>query len=309
MSRLIPLGEVREQVAEISKNHWDDLIPVNDVQFIGLDRVNIAGEEHRMKPAAQRGISYRLGIPYQYLQKCDPLLQAVNLNEWMQKERNEKLFFRFDGDEIRAAFTPRYTPIDHLQVLDRLSENGYNDQTPVQYSLDDEFFLLNIPDRTKSFQVKPGDRMEPGISLGNSEVGLSSLTISAFVLRLVCTNGLISKTSIDSSYRHVSHRILNEFPQVLNQVSMELDKQRNQWAISTESQVDNPEHTIHSFNRQFNLNKTEEEAVTWAWSHESGNTMFQIVNAYTKAAQFPKLPTESEYRLQKVGGSILSMLN
>jgi len=309
MSKLIPLGEVRERVTEISQNHWDDLIPVKDVQFLGLNRMNIAGNEHDLKPAAQRGISYRLGIPYPYLQKCDSLLQAVNLNDWLQKERNEKLFFRFDDNNVRAVFTPRYTPIDHIQILDRLSENGYNDQTPVQYSLDDEFFLLNIPDREKSFQIKPGDRMEPGISIGNSEVGLSSLTLAAFMLRLICTNGLISKTNVDSSYRHVSHRILNEFPQVLNQISTDLDRQRNQWSISIESPVDDPEHTIRSFNRQFNLNKTEEEAVTWAWSHESGRTMFQVVNAYTKAAQYPQLPTESEYRLQKVGGSILSLLN
>lgn len=263
MSRFTTLGEVREQVSRMSENHWDDSIPVKDMQFAGLEKVLINGEEHRMRPAAQRSICYRLGIPIQYLQKCEPLLQAVNLNEWLPTERNEKLFVRFDGDDVRALFTPRYTPIDNMQVLDRLYEQGYRDDNKIQCSLDDEFFMLNIPDKEKSFLVRQGDRMEPGISIGNSEVGLSSLNVAAFVLRLICTNGMISKTSVESSYRHVSHRILNEFPQVLNQVTMELDKQRNQWAISTGSRVDNPESTLRSFNKQFNLDKQEIEAVDW----------------------------------------------
>ena len=39
--------------------------------------------------------------------------------------------------------------------------------------------MLNIPDREKGFLVTRGDRLEPGISIGNSEVGLSSLTLPA----------------------------------------------------------------------------------------------------------------------------------
>ena len=34
-----------------------------------------------------------------------------------------------------------------------------------------------------------------------------------------------------------------------------------------------------------------------------GNTMFHVVNAYTRAAQFEGLSAEASYRLQKVGGN------
>lgn len=37
-------------------------------------------------------------------------------------------------------------------------------------------------------------------------------------------------------------------------------------------------------------------------------TMFNIVNTYTRAAQFKDLPAETSYRRQKVGGNILGML-
>jgi len=59
---------------------------------------------------------------------------------------------------------------------------------------------------------------------------------------------------------------------------------------------------------QFQLGEKEREAVEWGWEQEMGNTMFHVVNAYTRAAQFEGLPAEASYRLQKVGGAILGMV-
>lgn len=167
--------------------------------------------------------------------------------------------------------------------------------------------LVSIPDADKTFSVN-GDRMTPGISVSNSEVGLASLSISAFVLRLICTNGMISKTEVSASYRHVSIKILNEFPKVLDNVSLELGKQRDQFRTSIESKVDNPLMTVETFNKQFQLGEKEKEAVEWGWSKEMGETMFHLVNAYTRAAQFGGLSAEESYGLQKVGGMIWGMV-
>jgi hypothetical protein len=77
-----------------------------------------------------------------------------------------------------------------------------------------------------------------------------------------------------------------------------------------ESPVDDPLKTIESFNRQFNLNQSQKEAVVeWAWPQEMGDNMFAVINTYTRASQMEGLPAESSYRLQKVGGNILGMLN
>jgi hypothetical protein len=59
---------------------------------------------------------------------------------------------------------------------------------------------------------------------------------------------------------------------------------------------------------QFQLGEKEREAADWGWEQEAGNSMFHLVNAYTKAAQFEGLPAEASYRLQKVGGAILGMV-
>ncbi len=307
MSYMTSLGKVYERVKTMAKNYMDKHIPVKEITFDDLEHMNIGSEQHELKPIAQQSIAYRLGIPIQYLKKCPPDIQEFNLNYWIKREKNDQLFVRFDGDEVRAVFTPRYVPTDNLEVLERLLSLGFNAETKVQSFLDSDFMMVSIPDDRETFSIKK-DAMTPGVAVSNSEVGLASLSIASFILRLVCTNGLISKTAISASYRHVSSKILQEFPSVMNNISHGLGKEKNQYRLSLESKVDNPESTVQSFNRQFELGKDEKEAVEWGLGYEYGFTMFEIVNAYTKAAQHEALSAESRYKLQKVGGMILGMV-
>jgi len=301
------LGRVSDRVNDLSMNCHDNLVKVEDISFDSLETVRIAKEPHLLRPLAQQSAACRLGTPINYLRRCPPEMQAYNMNYWMKKEKNEELFFRFDGEEVRAIFTPRYRPVDNFEVLEKLDSLGYGPDTQVQCHLDAEFMLVSILDGNHSFSVN-GERMTPGVSISNSEVGLASLSIAAFVLRLVCTNGMIARTEVSASYRHVSLKILNEFPKALDNVSLELGKQRDQFRLSVESKVDNPLATIENFNRQFQIGEKERELVKLAWEQEMGTTMFSVVNAYTRAAQFEGLAAEASYRLQKVAGMVLGMV-
>jgi hypothetical protein len=260
-----------------------------------------------VKPLAWREIAARLDIPHYYLQKCPEKLQADNLNLWITRESNGYLFFRFDGQSVRAIFTPRYKPMDNGVVLSRLMNAGFDPSTKVQCALDAEFMSLSIPDDRKTFSVN-GDHLTPGISVSNSEVGLSSLQVTAFFLRLVCTNGMIAQSEVRNAYRHVSERILNELPSVLENISQGLLQQRDSFRLSIASKVSDPISTMKSFNRQFQLNEDEQKAVELSWPLEIGDTMFNIIQTYTRAAQDKGLSAESSHRLQKVGGDILALV-
>jgi hypothetical protein len=307
MSQTSTLSAVMERAETMSRNHKDMNIKTKEISFDNLDTIKIGSEPHLLKPIAQQSIANRLGIPIQYLRKCPEDIQALNLNHWIKYEKNEELFFRFDRNDVRAIFTPRYIPTDNMEVLKKLESLNYPLDTRVQCNLDGEFMSLSIPDGRQTFNIYK-ERITPGISVSNSEVGLASLSIAAFLLRLVCTNGMISKTEVSASYRHISAKILSTLPGVLNGISGELVGQKEQIKLSLESRVENPESTIERFNSQFMLSKAEKEAVTWAVPLEYGFTMFSIVNVYTKAAQYKQLPAESSFRLEKVGGTILGMV-
>ena len=301
---------VINKVNEISANYFDETIPVTDMMFHSIDRMSISGKEVEVLPSAQRLFANRLRVPHSYLVRCPSELQAENLNHWIREEREkrETLFCRFDGDKLRAVFTDRYTAIDHMEILSRMVEYGFSSETEVHYSLDQDLLVLKVPDFTRTFGFGEKDKIVPGISIGNSEVGCLSFVIEAYFYRLVCSNGLIAKTAVASRFRHVSRKALEEFPDLLRQVIYESEHSQRRLEISTQTRLDNPLVTIGSFNRQFQLTKKEAEAINHAWEIEQGMTMFAVINAYTRAAHDADLTAEESYRLERIGGIILSMV-
>jgi len=294
----------------MSASYYDETIPVTDMMFHSIDRIQISGKEVEVLPSAQRLFANRLKVPHSYLVRCPSELQAENLNHWIreERERRETLFCRFDGSKLRAVFTDKYCAIDHTQILSRMVEYGFSSETEVHYSLDQELLVLKVPDFTRTFGFGEKDKIVPGISIGNSETGCLSFVIEAYFYRLVCSNGLIAKTAVASRFRHVSRKALEEFPDLLRQVIYESEHSQRRFEISTQTRLDNPLSTIGSFNRQFTLTKKEAEAVTHAWEIEQGMTMFHVINAYTRAAHEGDLTAEEEYRLERIGGFILSLI-
>jgi len=308
MQEIMTLNKLFYRVDEMSKNCYDRYIDARDISFDSISSVRIGeSDQYHLRPIAQQLMASRLSIPLYYLRKCPESLQKENLDYWIARQNTKKFFFRFDDKEVRAIFSPRYRPMDSFEILEKLDSIGYSPETKVQASLDHSFLQLNIPDAHKTFSIN-GDKLTPGISITNSEVGIASLSLSAFYLRLICTNGMISQTSVSASYRHVSLKILSEFPTVLDKLSHELDRKKDQFRISLQSPVSDPLNTIEMFNRQFMLSKEEREAVSWAWPLEEGETMFNLVNCYTRASQHEDISPHSSYHLQKIGGNILAMV-
>jgi hypothetical protein len=261
-------------------------------------------------PSAQRLLSNRLRVPYSYLSRCPSELQARNLNYWIEQERKQRdtFFCRFDGDQLRAVFTGRYVPTDNISALSKMLEYGFDPATEVQLTLDAEMMVLKVPDYDRTFRLFDKDKIVPGISISNSEVGLIALSIEAFYYRLVCTNGMIAKTAVDARYKHISNRVMDEFPMILEQVVSQSQNGHARFMISAQTSVDNPESTIDSFTRQFQIGKEEAQIVKKAFYLEEGATMFHIIQAFTRAAQDPSLSASDSYRLEKAGGAILNLV-
>ena len=157
MDNITTLEKVSDRVNEMSKNCFDENVTVADISFDNLETVRIGDTEtHQLREIAQRSISYRLGIPFQYLKKCPPDVQKMNMNYWIEHEKNDQLFFRYDGDDVRALFTPKYKPVDNFEVMERLDSLGYGPDTRVQCRLDQEFMLLKHHGWEQSFSYQWG---------------------------------------------------------------------------------------------------------------------------------------------------------
>lgn len=109
MRSLVTIGEVSNRFNAMNQGCFDRLIDGSDISFISLDRMRAGDDEHTLRTVAQRSMAWRLGIPFNYLQKCPLELQAEQMNHWIKHERRSQLFVRYvsnASNDIRAIFTP-----------------------------------------------------------------------------------------------------------------------------------------------------------------------------------------------------------
>ena len=298
------------KVHSMSQDYYDEVIPIRDMEFDSFDNMTIGYKEYEILPSAQRLIANRLRIPQSYLSRCPQNLQSENLNYWLERENKnrETLFCRFSGNKLRGVFTQRYTALDNMEILTKMLNYGFDPAGEVHYSLDESLMVLKVPEYGRMFGLSEKDKIVPGISIANSEVGILALSIEAFFYRLVCSNGLIATTSVGSRFKHVSRKGLDEFPQVLSDVVYQSQESQGRFRVSMQTPVDNPLRTIESFAKQFKLSQDETEIVQKAFYLEEGATMFHIINAFTRAAQEPVLTPIDAYNLERVGGQILNLV-
>jgi hypothetical protein len=306
------LGNLIEQVETMSAGNFDETVSLNGIEFESLNEMWVSGVGVEVLPQAQRLLANRLRVPFTYLERCPAELQAENLNHWLKEERKQRetFFLRFTGQkDVRAVFTDRYTAIDNREILARMPELGFRPEQEVQFMLDDGMMVVKVPEYARSFEVALKDNVVPGVSIGNSEIGFLSFTIECFFLRLICTNGMVVPVSIGQSrFKHVSRRAFEALPETIRQVAESSNRQKTQMVISVNTPVSNPIQTIESFNKRFGLTQAEGEMVKASFAQEPGETMWNIIQAYTGSARAPELAVEASYRLERIGGQILALV-
>jgi hypothetical protein len=144
---------------------------------------------------ARRQLADKLGIPYAYFERMrerQPDLLDRNVNTWLHSEDDRRLVRTLDGN-VRAVLSDRYRRLDNydlaehvLPILQRLPGGR-----PESVELTDTRMYLKWIASEVRHEVQPGDAVEAGVVVTNSEVGLGSLSVQPLVYRLVCSNGLI----------------------------------------------------------------------------------------------------------------------
>ena len=146
-----------------------------------------------------RQVASALGIPAKYydiMQSQKPELLAQNVNAWLSDRDNSYMIRTMDygtGRVARALLSDRYRRIDNMEIASAgLPLFAGSDQYEVVSSeVTEDRMYLKILSRRLEMEVVPGDYVQAGVVISNSEVGLGSVNVQPLVYRLVCSNGLI----------------------------------------------------------------------------------------------------------------------
>ena len=147
-------------------------------------------------PLARRQLADKLKIPHAYFERMreeQPVLLDRNVNTWLQSEDERRMLRTLDG-QVRAVLSDRYRRLDNfdlaesvLPILQQLPEVQFE-----SVELTDTRMYLKCITSRLSYEMAPGDVVQAGVVISNSEVGQGTLSVQPLLFRLLCRNGLIA---------------------------------------------------------------------------------------------------------------------
>ena len=160
-----------------------------------IDAKDGAGE-YGITNLARRQLAEKLKIPFTYFERMrteQPVLLDRNVNTWLQTDHDRRMIRTLDG-QVRAVLSDRYRRLDNydlaenvLPILQRLPDARFE-----SVELTETKMYLKVVTPRVEYEIAPGDVVQAGIVITNSEVGHGTLSVQPLVYRLVCRNGLIA---------------------------------------------------------------------------------------------------------------------
>ena len=152
--------------------------------------------EYGITNLARRQLAEKLKIPFMYFERMrteQPALLDRNVNTWLQTDHDRRMIRTLDG-QVRAVLSDRYRRLDNydlaenvLPILQRLADARFE-----SVELTETKMYLKVVTPRIEYEIAPGDVVQAGIVITNSEVGHGTLSVQPLVYRLVCRNGLIA---------------------------------------------------------------------------------------------------------------------
>ena len=146
-----------------------------------------------------RQVAAAPSIPQKYydlMAERKPALLAENVNTWFADKENSYMIRTMDygeGQVARALLSDRYRRIDNLEIAQAVLPflAGRDEIEIVSSEVTQDKLYIQFVNKRVEGEVKPGDIIQAGGIISNSEVGLGAVAVKPLLYRLVCSNGAI----------------------------------------------------------------------------------------------------------------------
>lgn len=144
---------------------------------------------------AHRQIGNHLNIPAAYYDRMldeYPELLARNVNAWLHRNPSSRML-RTMGGTARAFLSNRYRRIDNIDIAEAVlpAISQMKDARFESCQITDSRMYIKVVNPRLESEVAPGDIVQAGVIISNSEVGQGSVCIRPLVYRLICQNGMV----------------------------------------------------------------------------------------------------------------------
>lgn len=207
------LMELAQELTRQADAKHDYLLDTRNIQMDALENGHqltlINQQAHNstilgVNDIAHRQIGATLKIPAPYYDKMrqeNPELLATNVNSWLHLNPKKQMIRTMDGT-ARAFLSDKYRRIDNFEIAQAVLPiiADIKDARVESCEVTDARMYIKVVNPRLQTEVVPGDIVQSGILITNSEVGMGSMAIQPLVYRLVCTNGMVVNDAATRKY-------------------------------------------------------------------------------------------------------------
>lgn len=223
MKQSMQLAELMRELKRQDECKKDLLVPVQAIEMTA-DARSIAAKNEISPVPFQFGLTEifhrQMGsaakIPAEYYDRCReeiPWLVSANVNAWLATMDGRFMIRTMDygdgrGQVARAFLSEHYRRIDNLAIAMALLSlfMGMEGCRVASCCVTESRMYIKLTFTLKRYEVLPGDYVEFGIIISNSEVGMGAVVVCPFLNRLVCTNGMVLNT-LGKRKHHIGRQI------------------------------------------------------------------------------------------------------
>lgn len=293
-------------------------------------------EPLELNSTAHRQLGGYLRIPahyYERMLKERPELLAYNVNSWLSRAQEVKLLRTLDGT-ARAMLSNRYWCVDHLELLQAAVPVIGNmlGVSVVSCGLTETHMYIKAVSERLQDEVVPGDAVQYGISITNSEVGMGAITIQPLLYRLICTNGMVVGEHLGTGVRRVhkgtqlilpggfctyhspgiSHnrQFVEQFQEALKEAiqGAKFGELMERMRLATRAVIQAQDLTLllQKIGSVFGLREVEQDCVLNHLLASQDMTLYGLANAVTRYAQ-DVVSYDRATQLEAVGYDLMTM--
>lgn len=300
---------IEGKIVHDDQNKWDRNASGQQLSVTPMERLSVLnGQEgpssYALSDLAIAQMCQRLEIPVAYYRRLSAEMKAVVANYDIQQLNGKSFLLRGKGEWIRAFLSADYVVYNNLQIAETvqglLAKTGVTVKSLV---LEETNMFLKIISE-EIWDVESG--LKAGIMVGNSEVGMGSVSVEPFVFRKPCTNDLI--ISQEKSFRHAhihltAWELTRRMAEAISQGFQVASSILETFLKAREEPIPDPFDTIRKLAeaRKFSQKFTDE--VTSSYLAEPEASKFGVINAFTRAAQ--SLGPLQRIEMERFAGTLL----
>jgi hypothetical protein len=263
------------------------------------------GDDLRMTDGSITEMAKHFGVSVNTFRDFPLDLQQHTLNRLLRERRNSDDGFIgvYSIGERAMAFTKPNKPyIPCTPILDSAIEaiNPDEDREIKDFSLRRNGFGASLMS-DKAVRVGPpevGDLTQAGVKLQHSDVGSFTTSLNAFLLRLICLNGLsrassVARGNFSSEDEYDAGAMVHDWA---SELYMELDEHLHCFEKLAEIPIPAPYQAIEQLGERHSLSEECTEMVLDAYSLESElpHTMYRLTNALTYVSSHAEFDSQTQ---------------